>query len=682
MAEAIILLLLSLGCSQRGVKMIGTVLGNRYEILNEVGSGGMARVYKAKDRYLQRIVAIKILRDEFREDSEFLKRFDTEAQAAASLTHPNIVQIYDVGRDNNRYYIVMEYVDGITLKEYIENKGSLDWRETIDISVQICSALSKAHSRNIIHRDIKPNNIIMTSDGVPKVADFGIARSVSSETDTMTIDTIGSVHYSSPEQARGGYTDEQSDIYSIGVSMFEMVTGELPFDGETPVAVALKHIQDVPPIPSSIKKGIPRALDDIILTAMAKSRQDRYATVAELINDLENIRYKQGSSSDIVVPNIKHESKYNTRKLEKPLEEDLVMSKKQLSKETSRKSSNGGNSRKFLMPIIYILLIATILGSMYYFVKMIIGGITEDPNGRPKEIILGSYVNRHIDDVKQELTLNGIDLISDVEITYEPSDTVAENYVIQQSPTADNKMKLGGYTKLKLLVSQGAEMVTIPTVAWQDHSLMYYKMKDELGLEVDEVPEYHEEIASGLCIRTDPEASEKVKKGSKVTLYWSLGPKKEQVVVPNIVGDTYETAKRKLTEAKLKVGDTFPADREGHQGVIEDQSPKAGETVNEDTPVTIFFKEEAQNPGDNTPITGGVNKTITISLPEGYNFGESVRLRVYMADNRTGDESMVKDISNVPVSEFPKPVIITVPKDSQVTVRAFINELLVYENTF
>lgn len=664
--------------------MIGTVLGNRYEILTEVGSGGMARVYKAKDRYLQRIVAIKILKDEFREDSEFLKRFDTEAQAAASLTHPNIVQIYDVGRDNSRYYIVMEYVDGITLKEYITDKGSLDWKETIDISIQICSALSKAHSRNIIHRDIKPNNIIMTSEGVPKVADFGIARSVSSETDTMTIDTIGSVHYSSPEQARGGYTDEQSDIYSIGVTMFEMVTGELPFDGETPVAVALKHIQDIPPVPSTIKKGIPRALDDIILTAMAKSRQDRYTTVSELINDLENIRFKQGTSSDIVVPNIKHESKYDTRKIEKPLEEDLIMSKKQTKSSSSKNSKNGseGNSRKFVMPIIYILLIATILGSIYYFITMIVGEFRDDSFGAPKEITLGNYVNRHIDDVKQELSLNGIDLLKDVEITYEPSDTVAENYVIIQTPTADNKMKLGGYTKLRLVVSQGAEMVNIPNVAWQDHSTMYYKMKDELGLVVDEIPEYHEEIASGMGIRTDPEFGQSVKKGSKVTLYWSLGPKKEQVIVPNLIGDTYEIAKRKLADAKLKVGDTFPADREGHQGVIENQSPKAGETVDEDTPVTIFFKEEVENPGDSTPITGGVNKTITISLPQGYNFGESVRLRVYLADNRTGDESMVKDISSIPVDEFPKPVIINVPEGSQVTVRAYINDLLVYEDTF
>lgn len=674
-------LLLSHGCNQRGVKMIGTVLGNRYEILTEIGNGGMARVYKAKDRYLQRIVAIKVLKDEFREDSEFLKRFDSEAQAAASLTHPNIVQIFDVGRDNNRYYIVMEYVDGITLKEYIKNKGSLEWKEAVDISLQICAALSKAHSRNIIHRDIKPNNILMTSDGAPKVADFGIARSVPDGTETMTIDTIGSVHYSSPEQVRGGYIDAQSDIYSIGVTMFEMVTGELPFDGETPVAVALKHIQDIPPVPSSIKKGIPRALDDIILTAMAKSRQDRYATVAELINDLENIRFKQ--NSDIIVPNIKHENKYGTRKLENSLEEDLIMGSKQYKTSRSKNSGNGseGSSRRFLMPTIYILLIATILGSIYYFVTMIIKEFTEESIIAPKEITLGNYVNRHIDDVKTELQSNGVDLQKDVEITYEPSDTFEENYVISQYPLADNKMKLGGYTKLRLVVSQGAEMVNIPNVAWQDHNTMYYKLKDELGLEVDEVPEYHDEIASGMCIRTDPEYGQSVKKGSKVTLYWSLGPKKEQVVVPNLIGDTYDVAKRKLAQAKLKVGETFPEGREGYQGVIEKQSPEAGETVYEDTPVALFFKED-EGTGDNTPVTEGVDKTITIGLPSGIEFGETVRLKVFIANNMTGDEIMVKDLADVPVSEFPKQIIITIPADSQVTVRAFVNDLLVYENVF
>lgn len=660
--------------------MIGTVLGNRYEILSEVGSGGMAKVYRAKDRYLQRLVAIKLLKEEFREDSEFLKRFDTEAQAAASLTHPNIVQIYDVGVDNNRYYIVMEFVDGITLKEYIERKGALDWKEAIDISLQICSGLSKAHKRNIIHRDIKPTNIIMTSEGVPKVADFGIARSVSSETDTMIIDTIGSVHYSSPEQARGGYTDEQSDIYSIGVTMFEMVTGTLPFEGETPVAVALKHIQDTPPVPSSIKHGIPHALDDIILTAMAKSRQDRYTTVSELSNDLENIRSKPVSTTDILLPNIKQEGKFDTRKLEKPLEEDLDMGKNHRKTSTTNKNAknrSGENSNKFLMPIIYILLIATILGSIGYFVKMIIDEFVKSPN-RPEDITLGNYVNRHIDEVTQELEVNGI---RPVDITYEPSDTVANGIVIDQFPTADSTMKIGGYTTLKLVVSSGADMVEIPRVEWQEHSAMKIKLQDEYGLVVKEVPEYNEEIASGMGIRTEPSEKTQVKRGTEITLYWSMGPVKKMVVVPNLIGDTYDTAVKKLNNAKLKLGDTFPEASEGHRGVIEDQAPKAGETVVEDTPVAIYFAKEVNEPGGNTQVPGGTTKTVTIGLPQGYNFGESVRLRVYITNIRTGDESLHKD-SYIPVSEFPYSLIIPVTAGSETNVRALINELLVYDKTF
>ena len=659
--------------------MIGTVLGNRYEILSEVGSGGMAKVYKAKDRYLQRVVAIKLLKEDLSEDSDFLKRFDTEAQAAASLTHPNIVQIYDVGVDNNRYYIVMEYVDGITLKEYIERKGSLDWKETIDISIQICNALSKAHSRNIIHRDIKPTNIIMNSEGVPKVADFGIARSVSSETDTMRIDTIGSVHYSSPEQARGGYTDEQSDIYSIGVTMFEMVTGTLPFEGETPVAVALKHIQDIPPIPSDIKHGIPHALDDIILTAMAKSRRDRYTTVSELINDLENIRSKPGPTTDILLPNIKQESKYDTRKIEKPLEEEFIMGKNHQKTSTAgNKNRNSGNGSKFLMPIIYILLIATILGSIGYFVKMIINEFVEDST-RTKEVILGNYTNRHIDEVLLELESQNI---KPVEVVYEPSDSVPENIVINQYPTADSTMKLGGYTTLKLVVSSGMDMVAIPNVEWQDHSVMKIKLEDEYGLEVEEVAEFNEEVPSGMSIKTEPASGAQVKKGTKVTLYWSKGPEKKMVVVPSLIGDTYEQAMRKLTNAKLKLGETFPEASEGHRGLIEDQAPKAGETVVEDTPVAIFFAEEVEEPGTSTPIPGGNAKTITIGLPQGYNFGETVRLRVYLTNIITGDESLFKDITSVSVSEFPYSLLIPVGTGSEVNVRAYINDLLVYDKTF
>ncbi|HPU45956.1 MAG TPA: protein kinase, partial [Thermoclostridium sp.] len=292
--------------------MVGTVLGNRYSILSEIGSGGMARVYKAQDRYLQRHVAVKILKDEFKHDADFLKRFEKEAQAAASLTHPNIVQIYDVGTDNGNYYIVMELVEGITLKEYIKKVGALDWKEAVSITIQICSALSKAHSRGIVHRDIKPQNILITSDGIPKVTDFGIARAASADTATMKLDTIGSVHYSSPEQVCGGYIDEKSDIYSIGVTFFEMVTGRLPFDGESSVSVALKHIQDIPPLPTDVKPGIPSALNTIVMKAMAKSRKDRYQSASELIQDLENLTGKPSDATEILLPNVKHDrSRYD-----------------------------------------------------------------------------------------------------------------------------------------------------------------------------------------------------------------------------------------------------------------------------------------------------------------------------------------------------------------------------------
>ena len=342
--------------------MVGTVLGNRYNILSEIGSGGMARVYKAQDKYLQRYVAVKILRDEFKDDVDFLKRFEIEAQAAASLTHPNIVQIYDVGTDNGNYYIVMELVEGITLKDYINEMGVLDWREAVSITIQICSALSKAHSRKIVHRDIKPQNILIASDGIPKVTDFGIARAASADTATMKIDTIGSVHYSSPEQVRGGYTDEKSDIYSIGVTFFEMVTGRLPFDGESSVSVALKHIQDIPPLPTDIKPGIPSALDMIILKAMAKSRKDRYQSVSEMIQDLENLTGKPGDATEILLPNVKQDrNRYDTRKLDVLEDDDLA----RINRTPSRRSTN--KTMKVVLPFLYVILILAIAGGIYLF---------------------------------------------------------------------------------------------------------------------------------------------------------------------------------------------------------------------------------------------------------------------------------------------------------------------------
>ena len=266
--------------------MIGMILGNRYEIIKEIGSGGMANVYLAQCRLLNRPVAVKVLKNEFVNDTEFLERFNKEAQAAAAISSPNIVNVYDVGHDGDTHYIVMEYVEGQTLKEYIDHNGMLSWQETVEYATQICSALDKAHKNNIIHRDIKPQNIILTNDGVLKVTDFGIARASSNETLNMGESTMGSVHYFSPEQARGGFTDAKSDIYSLGVVMYELVTGVLPFTGDTPIAIAIKHMQQKPISPKEYNISVPLAVENIILKAMSKEQRLRYQSAAEMLDDL------------------------------------------------------------------------------------------------------------------------------------------------------------------------------------------------------------------------------------------------------------------------------------------------------------------------------------------------------------------------------------------------------------
>ena len=270
----------------------GRILGNRYEIIEKVGNGGMATVYKATDLVLKRYVAVKILRDEFTTDEEFIKRFETEAQSAARLVHPNIVSIFDVGVDNGIYYIVMELIKGKTLKEIIvEERGPLPWKWSVNVAIQIASALEMAHKNNIIHRDIKPHNIIITEDGIAKVTDFGIAKAVSNSTITAFGTTIGSVHYFSPEHARGGYTDAKSDLYSLGVVMYEMVTGKVPFDADTPVSVALKHMQEEPVPPIEMNPHLPEAVNKIILKALKKDPMYRYQTATELLEDLRTVSY-------------------------------------------------------------------------------------------------------------------------------------------------------------------------------------------------------------------------------------------------------------------------------------------------------------------------------------------------------------------------------------------------------
>jgi PASTA domain./Protein kinase domain. len=655
--------------------MVGTVLGNRYRILSEIGSGGMARVYKALDQYLQRYVAIKVLKDEFKHDEEFLKRFEIEAQAAASLTHPNIVQIYDVGTDSGNYYIVMELVDGITLKEYIRRNGALDWREAVSITLQICSALNKAHSRNIVHRDIKPQNILITSDGIPKVTDFGIARAVTADTATMRIDTIGSVHYSSPEQVRGGYIDEKSDIYSIGVTFFEMLTGKLPFDGESSVAVALKHIQDIPPLPSDINPNIPEALDSIVLKAMAKSRKDRYQSVAEMMRDLESIIGKHGETNEILLPNIKQDrTRYETRKLDVLEDDDLAGNEHAYSR-------RGKNKKTRSLTALYVILILVIAGGIFMFVSAIVNELRQEAQ-QPESVTVGSYVNRNISEVIAELEENGI---RPYEVVYQYSDEYDKDIVMNQSIPAGTPIKAGSiYTTLTLTVSKGPEMVTIPEVRLKDHTNLKYQLQDEYGLVVVEQSEYSDEVPVNMVIRSDPAPGQQVKRGSTITIYWSLGPKKEYVIVPYLIGLDYNQALQALTASKLKIGKTYPEGKQGFQGKIIDQYPKAGDQVLEDTAVDITFEDDTPTPTPpgETPKQPTTKKiTIVIPLPPDVE-GDTVRLKVVMINNSTSEQTLLIDNAEISTEEFPHYVVVDIPEDGGYTIRGYVNDILVTEKVY
>ncbi len=272
------------------MNLIGKEIDGRYEILEEIGKGGMAHVYKSRDKVLNRYVAVKVLKEDYNDDKEFVRRFNVEAQAAASLSNPHIVSIYDVGYVDGLHYIVMEYIEGKTLKEYIDEVGCIPWKQAAEYSIQICEGIEEAHNNSVVHRDIKPQNIIMTSDGVLKVTDFGIAKASTQATMTMVNNnTIGTAHYLSPEQARGGYTDKRTDIYSMGVVMYEMLTGQLPFDDESPVAIAIKHLQETATPVTQINKDVPKAFEEIVIKAMSKEQNSRYSSVSEMISDLQRI---------------------------------------------------------------------------------------------------------------------------------------------------------------------------------------------------------------------------------------------------------------------------------------------------------------------------------------------------------------------------------------------------------
>lgn len=509
--------------------MIGKVLGNRYEIIEKIGGGGMALVYKAKCRLLNRFVAIKILRAEFTEDEEFVKKFKRESQAAASLSHPNIVGIYDVGMEDNIYYIVMEYIKGQTLKDLIKHKGALGIDFATNIAIQISSALEHAHKNHIVHRDIKSHNIMIREDNSVKVTDFGIARAISSSTITNTGNVIGSVHYFSPEQARGGYTDEKSDIYSLGIVMYEMMTGRLPFEGESPIAVALKHLQEEAVRPISINPRIPKSMEDIILKSIEKDVNNRYSSMSEIINDLRQ---------SLVMPNgdfVKRNrySDENTRVI-KPikLDEELIeigsRSKNTITDNSSnnvflpepqQKPDKKRNVKMTILAIIGGLILALAVGG-------IILGLVSFFS--VKEVIVPDLINMTEDQARDKLKEVGLTL----EVTDRVSNKdVPVGQIIKQEPKANQKNK--AINPVRVTISEGPRKVVVPNLIGESYEKVDLLLEKE-GLVEGELTQETSEYPTGFVIRQSIPAGTSVDEGEKIDYVISIGP--EKFLMPNYVG--------------------------------------------------------------------------------------------------------------------------------------------------
>ena len=546
----------------------GRLLGNRYELIEKIGNGGMAKVYKAKDQILNRYVAVKILRDEFTTDQEFIKRFEAEAQSAASITHPNIVSVYDVGNEGNLYYIVMELVQGKTLKEIIVEEGSaLPWKWSINIAIQIASALEVAHRNKIVHRDIKPHNIIITEDGVAKVTDFGIAKAVSNSTITSFGTTIGSVHYFSPEHARGGFTDSKSDLYSLGVVMYEMLTGRVPFDADTPVSVALKHMQEEPTPPIELNEKIPSSVNDIILKAMRKDTSLRYQNATEMLKDLK-VALKNPDGD--FVDNKEYQNDMPTQKI----------SIKDIQKEENRSKKEN----KFISFIKKHKGLSIFIGLILLFVLSLGGTIAVSRLTEPKEVTLPNFVGTKIEDAKKVAEEKELK----VEVSSEEYNSQYEaGIIISQDPLYSDNYNIKVGTTVKVVVSKGIEQVTVPKVVDMTEEEAV-KALEEAKLKVEKIEE-ESKVEAGHVISQETEPNTQVHAGDTVVIHISTGVKK--AAVPSVIGKSEEEAKKTLSDLGLTVNVSYDEDSSKDNGTVLKQSIDPGKEVEVGTSITITINK-------------------------------------------------------------------------------------------
>lgn len=592
---------------------LGTMLSGRYEVLKRVGSGGMADVYMAKDHKLNRNVAVKVLKSEYVEDEKFLKKFETEAQAVARLSHPNIVNIYDVGIEDGINYIVMELAEGITLKEYIRKKGYLSPKETVEISTQIASAISHAHKNHIIHRDIKPQNILVSDTGIIKVTDFGIAKATSSNTVTSTATAMGSVHYISPEQAKGRFCDEKSDIYSLGITMYEMVTGHVPFDHENGVTIALMHLQNEITPPSQIRDGIPDSLEKIILKCTMKKPEERYQTADDLIADLRLV-FEDTSGGYVGVvpaiddsPTIMIDQNELTQRINTPKKDQKIQQEEPLKDEEQNayldeddEEESGMNSKIEKLVIVLAAVVgAIILISIIVFVvkssgvfksgksttTTSIGTTAESNDTESKKYTVDNYIGMSLSAAREK-----IDGKFKIKVEEEYSADYAKGLVIRQDPESDTELEEG--KTLTLVVSKGTrteDKVSVPEVVGKMES----SAKSELeaaGLKVSVKTKYSTDVAKGKVISQSPGSGNQVTKNSTVVITVSQGEKPETMVrVPNLRYFTESGARSELKNSNLVLGSVLTEYSDSvEKGLVIRQTVSSGSKVKEGTAVGIY----------------------------------------------------------------------------------------------
>ena len=606
-----------------------TILGSRYELLERVGMGGMAVVYKAKDKMLNRYVAVKILREEFKENEDFIRRFKVESQAAACLSHQNIVQVYDVGEENGLHYIVMEFLEGYTLKQYINSKGGkLSRREATNFSMQICRALEHAHFKHVVHRDIKPQNIVITESGKLKVTDFGIARAANNSTtvNSGSGSAVGSAHYLSPEQGRGGYTDHRSDIYSLGVVMYEMFTGRLPFDAEESVSVVMQHLHEEPLPPCEVNPELPTGIEAIIMKAMRKEQRLRYNSASEILEDLVMV-YQNPSidvsrlnaySSDDDVPTGGRGSQERTSKI----------------RHTSRKKKNG--SKKGLVAVLLLLVTAIfcMTGLLSYIFFAGTGDDVEIPTllGMTYEEASLEAENASSGDVTFKV------LIKRRDYSQEAKDTI-----IHQTPEGGSKVKKS--RDIEVIISLG------PVVLEMDNYIgkPYEKVKDELeekGLKVILEEADSDTYEEGTVFRQVPSEGTQMAEGDEVTLYVSKGT--ENTYVPDVIGDSLEDAIVAIERNNLKIGETIsqPSDKYA-KGEVCRLSKKANEIVPVNTVIDIYISNgEKENshgasvvdPSKPDSSDKNPKKTVNLTLSNLPKDKDKVKIRLVL-DGKTFHEA-------------------------------------------